>query len=779
MTLRGSHPFAPLSLQATLNTLLMVFILAFAYPAQANTTFTVSLDQNTKRLDLRAIAQVYSDDEQSQSPAQIYQQLLAGSFITPQSPSMQFGYGKQAVWLAVNIEQVSPHNLERILEVRYPPLDDIQVYAKYPNQKDLVLLGKMGDSLPYGQKPVDSRNYLLPILFKAHSETLLLIRVTSSSSISIPIYLSNLQGLYEAEHYSHVELGIFYGVALGLFFYNLFLLFSTRNPLYLYYIGYVFGSSLFMASIDGLLYQFWPNDPDWESRSIYFFTWIGFVFLAVFCRRLLRTEEESPNSERLLKFLFYYFLTGSSLILVVEDISLLGRVNSPSVLLCTLLLLGVMVVRYMQGSKEAAYTIFGMSCFFFGILAVAGGALNLHGYYEVAPLIMKMGSAIELVMFSIALAHKIKALEISNFMVKQEAMEYLKNYEDLYENSITGQFQLDDDLVIKKFNPAFQEIAGVCQNEPCSLSQLFTNSQDSKHFWESAMEKGSTEGFITQLTPANKDKPIIANLSIRKDVNKGEVTWIGSLQDITDLYEKEEALKQAQQDRTQSLKQLVMGFSHEMNTPLGNIKMSESFVSDSINNLNATQEEKEVLTSGLNIIEHNVGILRQLGDVMKQSIVSDITYNQKEIAPNAWFDEWQEVFEKDHPGIHITLEIDENMESWVTYPYALNQIIQQLLNNSSFHNQELHSNQELNVTIKLAQPNTHEVVLDYSDNGKGLDLDDKDKIFQPFYTTERQKATNKGLGLYLIYNLVTELFHGSFEWPEQSSGFAMRLRLPK
>ena len=64
----------------------------------------------------------------------------------------------------------------------------------------------------------------------------------------------------------------------------------------------------------------------------------------------------------------------------------------------------------------------------------------------------------------------------------------------------------------------------------------------------------------------------------------------------------------------------------------------------------------------------------------------------------------------------------------------------------------------------------------YRDNGKGIDKEQRDAIFMPFYTTRRTSARNKGLGLYQTYNLLTELMHGHIEWPEHEDGFALVVR---
>lgn len=53
--------------------------------------------------------------------------------------------------------------------------------------------------------------------------------------------------------------------------------------------------------------------------------------------------------------------------------------------------------------------------------------------------------------------------------------------------------------------------------------------------------------------------------------------------------------------------------------------------------------------------------------------------------------------------------------------------------------------------------------IQYKDNGKGVDESVKNKIFDPFITTKRGEG-GSGLGLHLVYNLVTQALGGSIQF---------------
>jgi signal transduction histidine kinase len=54
------------------------------------------------------------------------------------------------------------------------------------------------------------------------------------------------------------------------------------------------------------------------------------------------------------------------------------------------------------------------------------------------------------------------------------------------------------------------------------------------------------------------------------------------------------------------------------------------------------------------------------------------------------------------------------------------------------------------------------LVIEYSDNGKGISQEHLPKIFDPFYTTKRGQG-GSGLGLNIVYSLVTQRLNGRIE----------------
>ena len=78
--------------------------------------------------------------------------------------------------------------------------------------------------------------------------------------------------------------------------------------------------------------------------------------------------------------------------------------------------------------------------------------------------------------------------------------------------------------------------------------------------------------------------------------------------------------------------------------------------------------------------------------------------------------------------------------------------------NSVIHGFENIEKGDIEISAELVTANKFKLV--YRDNGKGIPDDIKKRIFDPFVTTKRGQG-GSGLGMHLVYNLVTQALNGS------------------
>ena len=124
-------------------------------------------------------------------------------------------------------------------------------------------------------------------------------------------------------------------------------------------------------------------------------------------------------------------------------------------------------------------------------------------------------------------------------------------------------------------------------------------------------------------------------------------------------------------------------------------------------------------------------------------------------------------------NVEISINVGKEIEL-DSYPGALSQVITNLLMNSVNHGfDDSHKG-----IIVIAASNTSDVlILEISDNGKGIPEEHIGKIFEPFFTTDKKLGT--GLGLHIVYNLVTQQLNGTISCTSKvKEGTTFKISIP-
>jgi signal transduction histidine kinase len=125
-------------------------------------------------------------------------------------------------------------------------------------------------------------------------------------------------------------------------------------------------------------------------------------------------------------------------------------------------------------------------------------------------------------------------------------------------------------------------------------------------------------------------------------------------------------------------------------------------------------------------------------------------------------------------AVHVDCAPGIEMDS---YPGPLAQVITNLIVNSLQHGFATGANGTIRLTARL--DGDDEVVFCHEDDGHGIPDDLRGRIFEPFFTTRRGFG-GSGLGLHLVYNIVTVRLSGSIELKTRVGGGTLFvLRLPR
>jgi signal transduction histidine kinase len=235
-------------------------------------------------------------------------------------------------------------------------------------------------------------------------------------------------------------------------------------------------------------------------------------------------------------------------------------------------------------------------------------------------------------------------------------------------------------------------------------------------------------------------------------------------------------------EKVAALSGVVAGMAHEMNTPVGVSVTAASFIQDTLNDFQRDLSPGLPPHPGLDLLiaklQESAGIIvRNLDRVAKEiHLFKDIAVYQtgedrQELHLLPYLqDIAMSLRSRLRSGGH-QLKIDCPEELWIKqYPGALVQIIANLSANALVHAFEHQAKGVISIEVSWREPNVH---LEFSDNGQGMAPEVLQHLFEPFFTTKRGSG-GTGLGLTVVYNLVTQRLGGSISCrsaPGQGTSF--------
>jgi NO-binding membrane sensor protein with MHYT domain/anti-sigma regulatory factor (Ser/Thr protein kinase) len=237
---------------------------------------------------------------------------------------------------------------------------------------------------------------------------------------------------------------------------------------------------------------------------------------------------------------------------------------------------------------------------------------------------------------------------------------------------------------------------------------------------------------------------------------------------LVELRATQKSLIQA--EKMASLSRLTAGIAHEINTPIGPaltatttlLRRTDEFV-ESVRTGRVTKSAAlkyaEIASESSSLIVSNIGPAATLIQSFKQVAVDQTSGECRQFGLAEYL---LEIVHSLTPRLKQTLhKVDIYCPAGVlitSYPGALAQVITNLIMNSLVH---VFPDAYVGVISLVARPYQDDMVeLIYSDNGVGIPDSDRARVFDPFFTTRRAQG-GTGLGLHIVYNIVTQTLMGT------------------
>jgi two-component system NtrC family sensor kinase len=635
-------------------------------------------------------------------------------------------YSKSTTWLKFNIKNNSK-----------APFVTINAGASIINEFDLYYSNNTGSnihhqSLDYAHNdPITQNiNFINYPVLPGSSGTVYL-RIKSNASTVIPLKVYSASAFLQSHSMENITVGVIAGVFMVMAMYNLLLFFIVRDRSYLYYVGYIiffglsqilkrgYGSNLFTTDITILNNYVIPT-----IRVLFGFSIL--LFISEFLQ--LKQNLKQWYKYYLLLYVLYAILLIAILCgMVVTAYNLI----TISITITSISLLIIGAYLYFNGFKPAKFFMLGWGLFLTSILISVASNKGFIPYNNLTADIVVYCSALELILFSAALAEKINFYR----QQKNESQSFALNIAKENAHLITKQNILLENKVKERTN----ELITTNKNLSVSIDHLMDTQKQLIDNEKMASLGQLTAGVAHEINnPINFVSSNIAPL--RLDFNE-----------LFLLFNKyEEVLNNPTPAQLKELNDLKKEINfdfikEEIPLLLNGIEDGANRTTEIVNSLRtfSSTDEMVLKTEDINkSILNNLLILR-----------STIPY-YIEIKP---------VFDK--------------LEPLNCYPGKINQLIINLISNSihAIKANEQHSEESVMIITK---DHADHISIEITDTGIGMSNETRQRIFEPFFTT-KGIGEGTGLGLSIVFGII-EKHRGTIEViSSPGNGATFMISLPK
>lgn len=594
-----------------------------------------------------------------------------------------------------------------LVDLAYPIIDHADLYQQLGSTG--FMIARMGESVPFSERTYDHQNFIYDLHIPQGSTSTYYLRVNSGQQIMLPLDVGAPTAVLLSNISIDLYNGIYFGIVMVMLLYNLFLFLSVRDNSYLYYVGYILFVGLTQASDNGYTYKIlWPESPMFNDFMVTLFPSLTGTAAILFMRNFLNTRKYIPKLDQ------YFFgligLYGFCTLLNIMGMSQSAYQATQMTAMVVSLFMLIAAYRVIRkGYEPAKFFMLAWTVFLISVIAFVMKDFGVLPYNAITKHSLQIGSALELVLLSLALANKI------NILKREKVESQAKTVEALRENEriMREQNEMLDTKV--KERTAELEVANA------ELNVAITDLKDAQSQLVDA-EKMASLGLLTAGIAHEINNPInfvVSNINpLKRDIQDimEVLNQYAEIKDDINLQDKLEAIEELKEDldleyTLQEIEDLLKGIDEGAARTADIVKSLKTFSRLDETDLKRA-DVNECIDSTLVLLNNS---LRGQIDVVKE------------------FDTIQ--------------PID-------CYPGKLNQLFMNLIKNAQ---QALevknYENGEKPTLIVKTKDYLDEVVIHIEDNGIGMDKATMNRIFEPFFTT-KDVGEGTGLGLSIGYNIV-------------------------
>ena len=685
-----------------------ILIICFLIIGKVSASDTIVVYDSKKTLDISSSLLLFEDKTNHMTFDDVKEQ----NFIITDKKVPNLGISNSTLWAKIFIKNSTSSNT-LLLDLSLPTLDFVEFYSPIQNNEYDVI--EMGEHLPFGYRKYNDPDYIFDILISKGQVKTYYLKISSKEGIQLPIIISSKESIFNQIKNKSILFGLYFGIMLVMIFYNLFIYFSIRDKNYLYYVVYVLFTFLTQASLQGYTFQFiWPNTPIIANYILFIVPALTGITGIIFMKVFLDVKSHSSLLNKLTYILCLPYLVSISF-LIFKNFILSQVILELNSMLISLFMLITPIIILRRGYKPAKFFLIAWSVFLIGIFIYVLKDLELLPFNNFTRYTMPIGSAIETILLSFALADRINILKKEKEQSQLTALLALQENETLIiEQNVVLENKVEERTIELKHTN--DELNTTLSNLKNAQTQLVS------------VEKMASLGQLTAGIAHEINNPInfvSANLKpLKMDIA-----------DILELVKKYEALKPNEMTTLQFNE--IEEFRKEIDI---------DYLKKEMTTLLSVIEDGAKRTTEIVVGLRNFSRLDE-GDI-KDVNVNDGIRSTLLLLKSA---------------IPLGTEVIVNLgdiPKIECFPGKLNQVFMNVFANALYAIGKKESQENNKLSIKTYELN-NQIYISMEDTGIGMKDEVKAKIFEPFYTT-KPIGEGTGLGMSIVLQIL-ESHHAKLE----------------
>jgi len=636
----------------------------------------------------------------------INEALNSNLFIKSNQTVPNFQISKSTFWIKFKIKNnTSLKSL--LLELPYPTIDSISFLSL--NSNNTYTIEKTGEYVPFYLRLYHHQNYIFNLSLAPFETKTYILKVRASEQMQLPLLLGSEKYILESLHDTDLYFGVYAGIIIAMLFYNLFLYFIVKDNTYILYVFYILFVGLTQGCILGYTSRYlYPNSIFLSNFLMILIPAMSGVCGLFFVKSYLAVKKTVYS---LIKYLNLFLLVYGIIIFLgilgyYQLANLIMQVNAG---LLSFFGFFIGYKAFKNGYKPALFFLIAWSVFLLSVIIYVLKNLNVLPYNNFTLYALQIGSALEVILLSFALADKINIYKKEKEESQAQAMASLQDKERIVsEQNIT----LENKVKVRT-----TELTTTNTN----LQKTLTDLKEAQAQLVEA-EKMASLGQLTAGIAHEINNPInfvTANVGpLKRDME----LLIDAVQNIENLSLAEGSVEEKQQQMEDYKEEIDFDYlKTEINYLLKGIHEGASRTADIVKGLKIFSRldegdlKKADINEGLestliianNLIGKKIQVIKNFGDI---------------------------------PVIEC-------------YPGKLNQVFLNIISNAVFAISEKFGDKPGGILKITTECDTHKLFIKIEDNGTGMSEAIKNKIYEPFFTT-KDVGVGTGLGMSIVHNTI-------------------------